>query len=67
MAKTLRVVVPPHPLIAHWLTVLRHVALTSAERYARDGFALRSLRNFACLTLYYLRVPPRVLSRIYNA
>ncbi|MAF41453.1 MAG: uracil phosphoribosyltransferase [Cyanobium sp. ARS6] len=24
MAKTLRVVVPPHPLIAHWLTVLRH-------------------------------------------
>ena len=25
MAKTLRVVVPPHPLIAHWLTMLRHV------------------------------------------
>ncbi|MGI9416114.1 MAG: TIGR04283 family arsenosugar biosynthesis glycosyltransferase [Hyphomicrobiales bacterium] len=49
------------------LTVLRHVALTSAERYARDGFVLRSLRNFACLTLYYLRVPPRVLLRIYNA
>ena len=24
MAMTLRVVVPPHPLIAHWLTVLRH-------------------------------------------
>ena len=24
MAITLRVVVPPHPLIAHWLTVLRH-------------------------------------------
>ena len=24
MAKTLRVVVPPHPLIAHWLTMLRH-------------------------------------------
>lgn len=24
MANTLRVVVPPHPLIAHWLTVLRH-------------------------------------------
>jgi len=49
------------------LTVLRHVALTSAERYARDGFAVRSLRNFACLALYYLRVPPRVLLRIYNA
>ena len=49
------------------LTVLRHVALTSAERYARDGFALRSLRNFVVLALYYLRVPPRVLFRIYNA
>lgn len=24
MAMTLRVVVPPHPLIGHWLTVLRH-------------------------------------------
>ena len=23
MAKTLRVVIPPHPLIAHWLTILR--------------------------------------------
>ncbi|MGA0279595.1 MAG: uracil phosphoribosyltransferase, partial [Vulcanococcus sp.] len=23
MSKTLRVVVPPHPLIGHWLTVLR--------------------------------------------
>ena len=23
MAMTLRVVVPPHPLIGHWLTVLR--------------------------------------------
>ena len=24
MAMTLRVVVPPHPLIGHWLTMLRH-------------------------------------------
>lgn len=30
MAKTLRVVVPPHPLIAHWLTVLRHEGTPSA-------------------------------------
>ena len=30
MAKTLRVVVPPHPLIAHWLTVLRHAGTPSA-------------------------------------
>ena len=33
MAKTLRVVVPPHPLIAHWLTVLRHAG-TPAALYA---------------------------------
>ena len=24
MAMSLRVVVPPHPLIGHWLTMLRH-------------------------------------------
>ena len=30
MAKTLRVVVPPHPLIAHWLTVLRHAGTPAA-------------------------------------
>jgi len=29
MAMTLRVVVPPHPLIAHWLTVLRSVSTPS--------------------------------------
>ncbi len=33
MAKTLRVVGPPHPLIAHWLTVLRHAG-TPAALYA---------------------------------
>ena len=30
MAKTLRVVVPPHPLIAHWLTVLRQESTPAA-------------------------------------
>ena len=49
------------------MTFLRHVALTSAERYSRDGFFARAARNIFCLTLYYLRVPPQVLLRIYNA
>ena len=31
------------------------------------GFFLRAARNIFCLTLYYLRVPPQVLLRIYNA
>ena len=34
MAMTLRVVVPPHPLIAHWLTMLRN-AKTPAPLYAK--------------------------------
>lgn len=49
------------------MTFLHHVALTSAERYARDGFFARAARNILCLTLFYLRVPPQVLWRIYNA
>lgn len=49
------------------MTFLRHVALTSAERYSRDGFISRVLRNGICLTLYYLRVPPQILQRIYSA
>lgn len=49
------------------MTFLRHVALTSAERYSRDGFFSRAARNILCLSLYYLRVPPSVLARIYHA
>ncbi|MBI1262621.1 MAG: glycosyltransferase [Rhizobiales bacterium] len=48
------------------LILLRTAAVTSPERYLRDGFLLRGLRNLACLTLYYLRVPPRVIARIYQ-
>ena len=48
------------------LILLRTAAVTSPERYIRDGFLTRSLRNLACLTLYYLRVPPRVIARIYQ-
>ena len=33
MAMSLRVVVPPHPLIGHWLTMLRHRE-TPAALYA---------------------------------
>lgn len=49
------------------MSFLRHVALTSAERYTREGFLRRVGRNILCLALYYLRVPPQVLLRIYNA
>lgn len=41
-------------------------ALTSATRYQRDGYWLRPLRNMVCLGLYFLKVPPRLIERIYR-
>lgn len=46
--------------------ILRSTAVTSAVRYRRDGYLARVARNLACLTLYFLRVPPRVIARIYG-
>jgi rSAM/selenodomain-associated transferase 2 len=48
------------------LKILPANAVTSAERYRRDGFLSRSSRNLACLSLYFLRVPPRVIARLYG-
>lgn len=41
-------------------------AVTSAERYIGGGYIRRSLRNLFCLTLFFLRVPPRLIVRIYS-
>jgi len=46
--------------------VLRARAVTSAIRYRRDGYVLRVLRNWACLLMYYVRVPSRVIARFYS-
>ena len=48
------------------LVVLKSRAVTSGERYRREGYLVRSLRNLGCILLYYLRVPPRVLARLYG-
>lgn len=48
------------------LVMLDAVAVTSAERYRRDGFWLRPLRNQFCLLLWVLGVPPRAIMRIYE-
>lgn len=48
------------------IVMLRSVAVTSAERYKRDGYGPRALRNLLCLSLYLLRVPPRTLARLYG-
>jgi rSAM/selenodomain-associated transferase 2 len=47
------------------LVLIEHDAVTSAARYRRDGYLARSLRNLACLGLYYLGLPPRVIVRLY--
>lgn len=48
------------------IRMLRARALTSAQRYRRDGYLRRSARNLTCLTLYFLGVPTPVLSRFYG-
>ena len=41
-------------------------AVTSAARYVRAGYVWRAVRNLFCLTLFFLRVPPRLIARIYG-
>jgi rSAM/selenodomain-associated transferase 2 len=48
------------------LVALDHAAVTSAERYRRDGWWGRPLRNLSCLSLYFLGVPPARLARLYR-
>lgn len=48
------------------VTMLRSKAVTSAARYKEDGYVPRILRNAACLSLYYMRVPPATLARLYG-
>jgi rSAM/selenodomain-associated transferase 2 len=46
--------------------MLHSRAVTSGARYRNEGYVARSLRNLCCITLYYLRVPTRVLARLYG-
>jgi rSAM/selenodomain-associated transferase 2 len=48
------------------LVFLRSRAVTSPERYLKDGFAARMAKNALCIALYYLHVPPRLIARIYT-
>jgi len=40
-------------------------AVTSAQRYQRDGWTARPLRNMLCLTLWFAGVAPDRIARIY--
>lgn len=48
------------------LVALEADALTSAERYERDGWLLRPARNLTCLSLYFAGVSPRLIQRLYG-
>ncbi len=41
-------------------------AMTSADRWRRDGWMRRSLRNLTCLALFHLGVSPERIARVYE-
>ncbi|GFO82782.1 TIGR04283 family arsenosugar biosynthesis glycosyltransferase [Methyloceanibacter sp.] len=48
------------------LHAFRTRAVTSARRYQEEGYLSRSIRNLGLTLLYLMRVPPRVLARLYE-
>ena len=48
------------------LVALDADAITSARRYRRRGYLLRSLRNITCLGLYFAGLPTRLIQRLYG-
>jgi hypothetical protein len=48
------------------LVALDAVALTSANRWERDGWYRRSARNLMCLCLWYAGLPPTLIARLYG-
>ncbi|WP_239992191.1 TIGR04283 family arsenosugar biosynthesis glycosyltransferase [Rhodopila globiformis] len=41
-------------------------AVTSAERWERDGYLRRSARNLLCLSLWFAGLPPGLIRRLYG-
>jgi hypothetical protein len=48
------------------MVALDAAALTSAYRWEKDGWYLRSARNLMCLCLWYAGLPPRLIARLYG-
>ncbi len=48
------------------LHVFKACAITSADKYRRDGYLFRSLKNIFCLMLYFLGLPDRLIAKIYR-
>ena len=49
------------------LVALDAEAVTSAERYERDGWLARPMRNLGCLALYFAGLSPTVIRRLYGS
>lgn len=49
------------------LVALDAEAVTSAERYQRDGWLVRPMRNLGCLTLYLAGLSPHAIRRLYGS
>lgn len=48
------------------VVMLESAALTSPERYQRDGYTRRMVRNLTCLACYFGGVPVERIAAIYN-
>ena len=50
----------------HRLHIFRCHAITSADKYRRDGYFFRPLKNVFCLILYFLRFKSHLIAKIYR-
>lgn len=48
------------------IRMLEATAITSAERYRRNGWWARPARNLFCLFLYICGIPPRWIAKLYG-
>ncbi len=48
------------------IALLKTTAVTSADRFKREGYLRRSARNLWCLTLYFAGTPPERLVKTYG-
>jgi len=48
------------------LRALDIAAVTAANRWERAGWGRRSARNLFCLGLYFFRIPPSTIARLYE-
>ena len=49
----------------HRLENLSALAITSANKFKKDGYILRPLRNLFCLCLFFIGVPPKIIVDFY--